>query len=131
MVRNWINKKSIHLIDNEHDNYAFKIEKVLEKLWLSHLNGSQQSHLSCGSRSYAMKEILRLLGIKSRIVDVFQITEHKINPHTLIEVYDSDNGAWILQDPDFNAEYIIKSEEKPDFFRSHFLGRKISNPIFD
>jgi hypothetical protein len=60
-----------------------------------------------------MKEILRLLGIKSRIVDVFQITEHKINPHTLIEVYDSDNGARILQDPEFNAEYIIKYEEKP------------------
>jgi hypothetical protein len=64
-----------------------------------------------------MEKILRLPGIKSRIVDVFQITAHKINPHTLIEVYDSDNGAWILQNPDFNAEYIIKSEEKKRFLQ--------------
>jgi hypothetical protein len=54
----------------------------------------------------------------------FKATGYKINPHTLIEVYDSDNGARILQDPVFNAEYIIKYEEK-----NRFLQKPSSWPI--
>jgi hypothetical protein len=111
-IRNWVNINSTHKTDDEHDQYAFQIHKVLERLLQYRTTKKSSPHLSCGPRSYAMKELLTLVGIRSKIIDVFQIIDGAINPHTLLEVYCTDNNRWMLQDPDFNAEYIIKSEEK-------------------
>ena len=121
-IRNWINKQSIHLIDDEHDQYAYKVEEVLKRLLFFSINGDNKPHLSCGPRSYAMKEILRLVGIKSRIVDVFQITKNTINSHTLIEVYDDNNKNWVLQDPDFNIEYVFNNDSKSPLSARKMLG---------
>jgi hypothetical protein len=109
-IRNWVNINSTHNIDDEHNQYAFKIHKVLEKLVQHHITKKHPPHLSCGPRSYAMKALLKLVGIRSRIIDIFQILDGVVNPHTLLEVYCRDTDRWILQDPDFNVEYILKSE---------------------
>jgi hypothetical protein len=106
-IRNWVNINSTHKIDDEHDQYAFQIHKVLKKLMQYHITKKNPPHLSCGPRSYAMKALLELVGIRSRIIDIFQITVKQINSHTLIEVYCSDTKSWVLQDPDFNVEYAL------------------------
>ena len=117
IVRNWVNTNSIHLIDVEHDRYAFKIDQVLEKLLLynnttkTKLITDSPPHLSCGPRTYAMKEILKSLKFRSRVVDIFEIQKSKVNPHTLLEVYSTDLGKWVLQDPDFNTEYYHISDD--------------------
>ena len=111
-IRNWVNINSTHKIDHEHDQYAFQIHTVLKKLLDHHATKTSPPHLSCGPRSYALKELLKLVGIKSRVIDIFQISDGVVNPHTLLEVYCSENDRWILQDPDFNVEYALKLEEK-------------------
>jgi hypothetical protein len=110
-IRNWVNINSTHNIDDEHNQYAFQIHKVLEKLLQHHTTKKSPPHLSCGPRSYAMKELLKLVGIRSKIIDIFQIAGGVVNPHTLLEVYCTDADRWILQDPDFNVEYNLESEE--------------------
>jgi hypothetical protein len=73
--RNWVNINNTNNIDDEHNQYAFQIHKVLEKLLQHHTTKKSPPHLSCGPRSYAMKELLKLVGIRSKIIDVFQITD--------------------------------------------------------
>lgn len=109
-IRNWINCHSVHLIDKEHDTYAFNVAEVLVRLNQYALNKAEKPHLSCGPRAYVMKAILDALGIESRIIDLFGLTELdegrlKVSPHTLIEVYENDTRKWVLQDPDFNVAY--------------------------
>tara|TARA_B110000261_G_C13034432_1_gene337648 strand:- start:201 stop:938 length:738 start_codon:yes stop_codon:yes gene_type:complete len=124
-IRNWVNTNSSHNIDGEHDQYAFQIHKVLEKLLHYHTTRNSPPHLSCGPRSYAMKEILKLVGVQSRVIDIFQVLDGVVNPHTLLEVYCNDTDRWILQDPDFNTEYVLTAEESlPLSSKSAFLADK-------
>jgi hypothetical protein len=111
-IRNWVNINSTHNIDDEHDQYAFKIHKVLKRLLDHHNTKKNPPHLSCGPRTYALKELLKVVGIRSRVIDIFQISDGVVNPHTLLEVYCSHSNRWMLQDPDFNVEYVLKPEEQ-------------------
>lgn len=109
-IRNWVNTNSIHLIDAEHDSYAFNVPQVLAKLNAHAQNRGKKPHLSCGPRAYVMKAILDAMNIQNRIIDLFGLTETgenslKVSPHTLIEVYEADTKKWALQDPDFNIAY--------------------------
>lgn len=109
-IRNWVNTNSVHLIDQEHDSYAFNVAEVLNRLNNYALGKGARPHLSCGPRAYAMKAILDFIGIRSRIIDLFGLTELsdeslKVSPHTLIEVLDADTKKWVLHDPDFNVVY--------------------------
>jgi len=127
-VRHWVNANSVHLIDDEHDSYAFDVPVVI---YLLNRSGKQQRgkpHLSCGPRSYAMKEILKGLGLESRIIDIFGFSDEvppRVNPHTLLEVFDKDNGRWSLQDPDFNVAYLDRHDKQyVSAERALQLGRK-------
>lgn len=111
-IRNWVNTHSVHLIDDEHDSYAFDVPRVLEKLWLRSSGIIDKPHLSCGPRAYAMKEIVDALGIESRIIDIFAINDKSIRSHTLLEVFDRQQQRWIMQDPDFNVYYILQSNAR-------------------
>ena len=132
-VRNWVKSNSTHLIDDEHNQYAFDVPIVLSKL-LAHSKGQgAQPHLSCGPRSYAMKEILDGLNIKSRIIDLFGLSgdePYKVSPHTLIEVYEDDRKVWVLQDPDFNVAY---SDKQTGHYLSvrEILKLRIGQLVFD
>ncbi len=108
-TRKLVYENSIHKIDVEHDSYAFNKQIVTKKLWQSY-NGKEKPHLSCGPRSYAMKDLLSELKIKSRIVDVFQ--DEELNSHTFLEVYNSNTDKWHIQDPDFNVIYVNKNARR-------------------
>ena len=113
-IRNWVNSNSIHLIDDEHDSYAFHVPTAVRKAHHFWLSGKDRPHLSCGPRSYVMKEILNRLDIQSRVIDLFFIDENCVpDSHTLLEVFDCDTQRWHLEDPDFNVRYIDKISGEP------------------
>jgi hypothetical protein len=120
-IRNWVNINSTHNIDDEYVQYAFQIHKVLKKLLDHHNTKKKPPHLSCGTRTYALKERLKLVGIRSRVVDIFQISDGVVNPHTLLKVYYSERNRWMLQNPNFNTEYVLKSEEQIPFCSKNTL----------
>lgn len=106
-IRNWVNTNSVHLIDDEHDSYAFHVPTAIKKLNEFNDGAGSRPHLSCGPRAYAMKEILDAMGIESRIIDLFVIRENgSPDSHTLIEVFNNETDRWELQDPDFNVVYV-------------------------
>lgn len=109
-IRNWVNTNSVHLIDEEHDTYAFNVPEVLTKLNAHAQGRGKKPHLSCGPRAYVMKAILDAMNIPNRIIDLFGLTDMgenclKVSPHTLIEVFEADTTKWVLHDPDFNIAY--------------------------
>ena len=141
-IRNWINTNSIHLIDSEHDKYAFDVPKTIAMMYECAIGG-KTPHLSCGPRAYAMKEVLRSMGMESRIIDIFELRGEPhsvVNAHTLIEVYDNTQSRWILQDPDFNVSYTNRVTRQPTSVREalelekeHLTfetnGHDVENPI--
>lgn len=113
-IRNWINVNSIHLIDEEHDSYAFHLPTVIKMLCDYWERNEVRPHLSCGPRAYAMKKILGQMGFKSRVIDLFVIRPQEVaDSHTLLEVYNSETGCWELQDPDFNVVYVDRETGVP------------------
>jgi len=113
IIRNWVNQNSIHLVDQEHDSYAFDLSKVLVKAWDYSASASHRPHLSCGPRAYLLKAVLDKLQYRTRIIDIFEIIDGKPRSHTLIEYFDSTLGKWIMQDPDFNVYYISTRTKEP------------------
>lgn len=112
-IRNWVNANSVHLIDDEHDSYAFHVPTVIKKLHDFNVGVCSRPHLSCGPRAYAMKEILDAMLIESRIVDLFVIRDDgSPNSHTLIEVFNGESQHWELHDPDFNVCYSALNQLK-------------------
>lgn len=105
-VRNWVYENSIHLIDKDHDQYAFRPATVLSMLWQTYSTGAPPPHLSCGPRTWALKIILDQLGIPSRVVMIFTDDNPGISSHTFLEVFDWESADWVVQDPDFNIYYI-------------------------
>lgn len=142
VVRNWIKSHSVHLIDDEHDSYAFNLPLVMTRLLNCAKGDGAVPHLSCGPRAYAMKAILDRLNIANRIIDLFGVSgDHllRVSPHTLIEVYAADTQRWSLQDPDFNVVYVNVSDGQPVSLRDALCsdiqlsfdagGYLIENPI--
>lgn len=111
-IRNWVNQNSIHLIDKEHDEYAFKAPIVLTKLWQTYLTGQAPPHLSCGPRAVAMQKILEELGIPARLVYIFSDNYDQVQSHTFLEVLNSATNRWEIQDPDFNIYYVDLRTQK-------------------
>jgi len=112
-VRNWVNSNSVHLIDDEHDSYAFKINKVVCRISDYHQSKIGKPHLSCGPRSYLAKLILDKLGFETRIIDIYKIDNGIPKSHTLFEYFDKQHKKWLLQDPDFNVYYVDKYTNMP------------------
>jgi hypothetical protein len=109
-VREWVNKNSIHKIDDEHGEYAAKVHLVVPMLWRHHQTSAAPPHLACGSRAYAMKAILHRLGIESRVIDVYKFgaiepTAPQAQSHTFLEVWNRQARSWEIQDPDLNLSY--------------------------
>jgi len=105
-VRDWVFRNSVHIEDDEWKRYAAKTHIVVPMLWRAHSHGETRPHLSCGPRAYAMKAILEALGMRSRVVDVFRVTEAGLaDSHTFLEVWNKETGAWEIQDPDLNIAF--------------------------
>ena len=54
VIRNWVKSNSVHLIDDEHDSYAFNLPQVMARLLKYAKGEGAVPHLSCGPRSYAV-----------------------------------------------------------------------------
>ena len=108
-TRNLVYKNSIKQMDQEHDSYAFNKQAVTKKLWQA-IAGEAKPHLSGGPRAYAMKDILSELNIQSRVVDV--IYNDGLKSHTVLEVYNQERYQWQTHDPDNNALFLDKNNNR-------------------
>jgi hypothetical protein len=109
----FVHNNSVHLIDEEHRKYAFDIPVVINKLILAYEgDGSEKPHLSCGPRSYAMREILTRFGIFSRLVQVFSDDYQELKGHRLLEVFNPETGSWEAWDPDYRVTYVDPESKK-------------------
>jgi hypothetical protein len=109
-IREWVNRNSIHKIDDEHGQYAAKVHRVVPMLWRHHQSSADPPHLACGSRAYAMKAILHRLGVESRIIDVYKFDAigqigTQAESHTFLEAWNQETRSWEIQDPDLNLSY--------------------------
>jgi hypothetical protein len=103
----FVHKNSVHLIDEKYREYAFDMPLVINKLLLANQgHDSEKPHLSCGSRSYAMREILIRFGIISRFVQAFSDDYQQVKGHRLLEVFNPETGSWEAWDPDFRVTFI-------------------------
>jgi len=105
-IRHWVNQNSIHLIDKQHNKYAFNTPQVLSMLWETHQTKQNPAHLSCGPRTLAMQAILNELGISNRMIVIFTDNYPQVRSHTFLEVFNRETRQWEIQDPDFNLYYI-------------------------
>ena len=105
-IRQWVNQNSIHLIDKQHNKYAFNTPLVLAMLWKTHQTNQNPAHLSCGPRTLAMQAILNELGIQNRMVYIFTDNYPQVRSHTFLEVFNRETRQWEVQDPDFNLYYV-------------------------
>ena len=53
-----------------------------------------------------MQEILKVLGIRSRLVNLFS---ENSGSHSFLEVLNPNTNQWILEDPDYNISYKFKA----------------------
>jgi len=108
-IRTWVNRNSVHEMDDEHYSYASKVHVVVPMLWRRHLSQGDAPHLACGSRAYAMKSILDRLGIHSRVIDVMRSNLARplleSDSHTFIEAWNKETESWEIQDPDLDVAY--------------------------
>lgn len=127
----YVHENSIHLIDDEHAKYAFKIPVVLNKLFLaSSGNAAEKPHLSCGPRSLSMMTILREFNIYSRLVQVYSDDFEKVEGHRLLEVLNPATQVWETWDPDFGVRYVDREHETPvDIMTLVFSNRDNIIPI--
>jgi len=128
LVRQWVNAKSVHLMDDEYATYAWDTEQVLSRLWKNHVQEGPAPHLACGPRSFAMQAILDRLDLPNRMVAIFTDQGAALQSHTFLEVFNRDSGAWEIQDSDFNVEYHDHSGRKLSTAQMLFMNLKQVEP---
>jgi hypothetical protein len=110
----FVHDNSSHLIDDEHRRYAFNIPIVVKKLLMTyHGKKNEKPHLSCGPRSFVMREVLDRFGITSRLVQVFSDEYYHVKGHRLLEVFNRDRKEWEVWDPDYRVTYFDRYSKKP------------------
>ncbi len=110
----FVHDNSLHLIDSEHRKYAFDIPVVIKKLLLTyHGQESEKPHLSCGPRSFVMREVLGCFGITSRLVQIFSDEYDNVQGHRILEVFNPQEKKWEVWDPDYRVIYVDRYTKKP------------------
>ena len=110
----FVHDNSSHLIDDEHRRYAFNIPIVVKKLLLTYYGQeNEKPHLSCGPRSFVMREVLGCFGITSRLVQIFSDEYDHAKGHRLLEVFNQDEKEWEVWDPDYRVIYVDRYTKKP------------------
>ncbi|MBW2119894.1 MAG: hypothetical protein JRH09_18520 [Deltaproteobacteria bacterium] len=114
----FVHDNSLHLIDCEHRKYAFDISVdisvVVNKLLLEY-NGQENKkpHLSCGPRSFVMREVLGCFGITSRLIQVYSDEYDNVQGHRILEVFNPQEKKWEIWDPDYRVTYVDRYTKKP------------------
>ncbi len=111
-VRLFVNKNSIHNIDEEFRSHWGEHDVVGEKLYnYATQKSNKPVHLECSSRRAAMERIMQGLGYRTRSVDLYSHTP-EYAAHSLLEVLDPKTNQWIAQDPGFNIFWTMKDTGK-------------------
>lgn len=105
-IRHFVHTNSIHQIDEEHDQMAWKTAMVLVRIVDCSYGLDEPPHLSCGPRAIALKGVYDVVGIKNRVVHIFSDAFNDIRGHTFLEVYCEEDKKWEIQDPDFDITYV-------------------------
>ena len=109
-IRSFINSNSIRYQSNQKRNYDENDSKKVVDMMLNFYNNKiDPPQLSCSSRASAMQEILKVLGIRSRLVNLFS---ENSGSHSFLEVLNPNTNQWILEDPDYNISYKFISQDK-------------------
>lgn len=111
-VRLFVNKNSIHQIDEEFRSHWGNHSLVGEKIYNYATQKSDKPvHLECSSRRAAMERILQGMGYRTRSIDVYSHTP-EYAAHSLLEVQNPMTEKWIAQDPGFNIYWTLKDTNK-------------------
>ena len=106
-IRFFINKNSIHKIDDEFYSYWHDMTETMSRIGAHVLTAAAPSpHMECSSRSVVMYRILDRLNIRARIV-VLRAAENVMDSHTMVEVLNPETRRWEIQDPDNNIYWIF------------------------
>lgn len=109
-IRSFINSNSIRYQSNQKRYYDENdSKKVVDMMLNFHNNQINPPQLSCSSRASAMQEILKVLGVKSRLVNLFS---ENSGSHSFLEVLNPNTNQWILEDPDYNIAYKFINQDK-------------------
>lgn len=109
IIRNtmeFVHNNSVHPESGEPEDYAFDMGDLVEHLLLAREGRGRKPRLSCGPRSYAMKEILLHGGIRSRLIQLFSDDFDTVKPHRMLEVLNPETDTWEVWDPDFRVTYV-------------------------
>lgn len=105
-VMHFVHDHSVHPEGGEPEEYAFDMGDLVESLLFAAEGKGRKPRLSCGPRSYAMKEILLHCGIRSRLIQIFSDDFDPVKPHRMLEVLNPETNAWEVWDPDFRVTYV-------------------------
>jgi len=110
----FVHDNSSHPTDGENSKCAIDIPVVIQQLLLvSSGQRNVKPHLSCGSRSFVMREVLGRFGITSRLVQVFSDDYEHVSGHRLLEVFNREKKKWEVWDPDYRVTYVDKFSKQP------------------
>lgn len=106
-VLNFVHNNSLHLIDDEHDAYAFNGFLMTKKLLLaSQGHENEKPHLSCGPRAGLMVKILGHCGIHARTIQLFSDASKDVAGHRLVEVFNPETQTREVWDPDYRVTFV-------------------------
>ena len=110
----FVHDNSSHPTDGENGKCAIDIPVVVQQLLLvSSGQRNPKPHLSCGSRSFVMRELLGRFGITSRLVQIFSDAYDHVRGHRLLEIFNRDKKEWEVWDPDYRVTYIDRYKKMP------------------
>ncbi len=111
-VRLFINKNSIHKIDEEFRSHWGDHATIGKKIYnYATQKNDTPVHLECSSRRAVMERILQGLGYRTRSVDLYSHTP-EYAAHSLLEVKNPETDTWVAQDPGFNIFWKLKATNK-------------------
>jgi hypothetical protein len=105
-IREFVHVNSIHLIDEEFDEYAYNTPRVLSMMFAYFQSEGSAPHLACDTRVYAMEAIVAALDYDKRVIMFFSDeVDNFAAGHAVLEVLNPDSGRWEVQDPDYNVYF--------------------------
>ncbi len=101
-IRQFVNKNSVHNIDDEFRSYWNKHDIIAKKIAdFSTGKIATPVHLECSTRSRTMRYLANLAGIKTRKIVLYEYGEN-FRSHVFIEVQNPDTKEWHIQDPGYD-----------------------------
>ncbi len=129
-VRQFVYNNSEH--KEPFDQQKWNTDLMIKNMILVHKNKSKdRPRMTCGPRSRSMMRILRLIGIKSYMVQIYTDNKDTFQSHTFLNVYNEDTKKWEAHDPDYNLIYLDATNQRVDVQTLLFSNLEKITPIFN